>query len=113
MHLTEFKSKYVYIYIEGIPIECRQWMSVEVKVKCNNWMEGIDCMVAKTKSQTDFYELGHLKRVFLDQLARDERKATHLLGFDSQSILAFMQSLDRLPEEDIRTFLKEASRYIF
>ena len=74
-------------------------------------MEVIDCMI--TKSRTDFYKLGHLKRVFLDQLVRDERKATHLLGFDSQSILAFMQSLDRLPEEDIRTFLKEASRYIF
>ena len=74
-------------------------------------MEAIDCMI--TKNQTDFYKLGHLKRAFLDQLVRDERKATHLLGFDSQSILAFMQSLDRLPEEAIRTFLKEAFRYIF
>ena len=86
-------------------------MSVEVKAKCNNWMEAIDCMI--TKNQTDFYELGCLKRAFLDQLARDERKATHPLGFVSQPILAFMQSLDRLPEEDIRTFLKEASRYNF
>ena len=69
-------------------------------------MEAIDYMISNR--QVDFYALDHLKRAFLVQLVRDE---PHPLGFDSQSILAFMQSLDRLPEKDIRTFLKEVSRY--
>ena len=69
-------------------------------------MEAIDYMISNR--EINFNALDQLKRAFLVQLVRDD---PHLLGFDSQSILAFMQSLDRLPDKDIRTFLKEVSRY--
>ena len=69
-------------------------------------MEAIHYMISNR--QINFYALDHLKRAFLVQLARDE---PYTFGFDSQSILAFMQSLDRLPEKYIKTFLKEVSRY--
>ena len=68
--------------------------------------EAINYMISNR--QIDFYALDHLERVLLVQLVRDE---PHPLGFDNQSILAFMQSLDRLPEKDIGIFLKEVSRY--
>ena len=58
MHLTDFKSKYM--YIEGIPSEYRWWMSTDMKEKCIKWMEAIDYMISNR--QINFYALDHLKR---------------------------------------------------
>ena len=81
-------------------------MSPEAKEKCTKWIEAINYMISNR--EINFYTLDHLKRVFSVQMVRDD---PHPLEFDSKSILAFMQSLDRLPEKDIRTFLKEVSGY--
>ena len=81
-------------------------MSPKAKEKLPGWMEAVDYMTSN--NHVNLHALGQYKRSFLDELVTD---VPHPLGFDSLSVLAYVESLDSLPDEDIRKFLKEVYKY--